>query len=354
MLRVRGGCSSQATTAMSMGSPAAVPAAVAAPLAASLGIHVWDEWQGSAVALNAFKCTVATALFGLTLALGGRGTNPLSSFSSTAVRMLILSSFCGIVVGDLLWLRALQLLGAHDTILMSALNPVVAWFAGTFVLKQRSSPRTVLGLVLVCTGVLCTQLSNSPSVKEIDDDDHIEDDAASKILKNSHGLSSNPNSDSVRKKRLLGYSFNLLNIILDVMGSVLTRRFGVGHSTFEICFVRFGFASVGIAIIAAAGKLFASIRGLEQPAWAALPKQSARAWVSMTMGVFLVTYLSPALGSYALFALPLAVWTALGSLGPVYSVPIKWIREGERTSVGGMLGAVMASGGSAFLGMASN
>lgn len=336
---------------MSMSSsPAVVPAAIAAPLATSLGIHVWDEWKGSAFALNAFKCTVATALFGVTLAL--KGTNPLSSFSSTAVRMLLLSSFCGIVVGDLLWLRALQLLGAQDTIVMSALHPVIAWFAGTFILKQRSSPLTVLGLFLVCTGVVYTQLSSSTSVKAIDND---EDDAViSKILKNSDGSSSNPNAASVREKRLLGYSLNLLNIILDVLGSVLTRRFGAGHSTFEICFVRFGFASVGIAIMAAAGKSFARIRGLDRPAWAALPTQSARTWVSMGTGVFLVTYLSPALGNYALFALPLAVWTALGSLGPVYSIPIKWIREGERTPVSGMLGAIMASGGSALLGMTSN
>lgn len=158
----------------------------------------------------------------------------------------------------------------------------------------------------------------------------------------------------MRKKRLLGYSLNLINIILDVLASLLTRRFGAGHSTFEICFVRFGFASVAIAAIAAAGHALARARGRGRPAWATLPRQSARAWCAMASGVVLVTYLSPALGNYALFALPLAVWTALGSLGPVYSVPIKWLQERERPSRNGVLGAAMASGGSALLGLTSH
>lgn len=334
-LLLRGGT----TSLLHMNSPsAAIPAALAAPLATSLGVHVWDMWGGSAFALNGFKCTMATALFGVTLLM--RGTS-LFSFSPTAMRILMLSSFVGIIIGDLLWLRALQLLGAQDTIIMSALHPVVAWFAGTFILKQGSSPLTVLGLLLVCIGVVCTQWFK---IKAMDLSDENGD--------TSESMDSVADTKSLSDKRSLGYSLNFINILLDVFGSVLTRHFGTGHSTFEICFLRFGFASIGIATIALASKSFTHLCGLSSPSWAALPKQSIRTWISMGFGVILVTYLSPSLGNYALFGLPLAVWTALGSLGPVYSIPIKWIREKERTPTSGVVGAALATVGCCLLGFA--
>lgn len=314
-------------------SGGAIPAALTAPLASTLGIHQWEDWSGSAFALNGFKCVVATALFGVTLlvaARGGTGCAPLSSMAPADVRMLGLSAFVGVIVGDLLWLRALQLLGAHDTIVMSALHPVIAWVAGTVVLKQRSTGRTVLGVALVGLGVIVSQLFGDDGGERLESAQDTMPGAA----------------------RLLGYSLNLLNIILDVTGSVLTRRFGSAYSTFEICFVRFGFASLGILAIGAFSQSFALLRGLQRPAWTQLPDQSARTWMSMGLGVILVTYLSPALGNYALFGLPLAVWTALGSLGPVYSIPIKWIRDGsKRISTRSIAGAALAVGGSAILGM---
>jgi len=335
-LLLRGG----ANGLLHMSSPsAAVPAALAAPLATSLGVHVWDMWGGSAFALNGFKCTMATALFGVTLLI--RGTS-LFSFSPTALRMLMLSSFVGIIIGDLLWLRALQLLGAQDTIVMSALHPVIAWFAGTFILKQGSSPLTILGLLFVCIGVVCTQWFKIKAM-DLNDENGV----------TSESMNSDDRSKLISNKRLLGYALNFINILLDVFGSVLTRRYGAGHSTFEICFMRFGFASIGIATIALLSKSFTRLCGLSPPSWATLPKQSTRTWISMGFGVVLVTYLSPSLGNYALFGLPLAVWTALGSLGPVYSIPIKWIREGERTPTSGVVGAALATGGCALLGFAT-
>jgi len=337
---------------MSSHYPAAVPAALAAPLATSLGVHVWDMWGGSAFALNGFKCTMATILFGVTLWMRGGKTSLslLSSFSPTALRMLLLSSFVGIIIGDLLWLRALQLLGAQDTIVMSALHPVIAWFAGTFILKQGSSPLTVLGLLFVCVGVVCTQWFKIKAVDRNEEDGVV---IPSELNPTDNGHPTTA-TKLVLDKRLLGYTLNFINILLDVFGSVLTRRYGGGHSTFEICFLRFGFASIGIATIALVSQSIARLRGRVPPSWAALPKQqSTRTWLTMGGGVLLVTYLSPSLGNYALFGLPLAVWTALGSLGPVYSIPIKWIREGEGTPTSGVIGAALATGGCALLGFAT-
>ena len=66
--------------------------------------------------------------------------------------------------------------------------------------------------------------------------------------------------------------------------------------------------------------------------------------------------LSPALGNYALFALPLAGGTVLRSIVPVFLVPmpIQWLQERERPSWNGVLVPVMASGDSALLGLTSH
>ena len=69
------------------------------------------------------------------------------------------------------------------------------------------------------------------------------------------------NASSVGKQWLLIYLLNLVNIILDVLASMLTRRYDAGYSTFEICFVCFGFAYVAITAIAAARRAAAFARG---------------------------------------------------------------------------------------------
>jgi len=61
--------------------------------------------------------------------------------------------------------------------------------------------------------------------------------------------------------------------------------------------------------------------------------------------------LSPALGNYTLFALPLAGGTVLGSLVPLFLVPmpIRWLQERERPFWKGVLAPVMVSRDSALL-----
>ena len=98
------------------------------------------------------------------------------------------------------------------------------------------------------------------------------------------------NATSVGKQRLLSYSLNLVNIILDVLASMLTHHYDAGYSTFEICFVCFGFAYVAIATIVETRHAVARARGHGRPAWTALPRQFARVWCAMALGVVLVTY----------------------------------------------------------------
>ena len=71
--------------------------------------------------------------------------------------MLVLSSFLGIVIGDVLWLQALKLLGARLTILMTTLQPMIAALAGAIFLKQPLSLSAAAGIVAVCAGLALEQ-----------------------------------------------------------------------------------------------------------------------------------------------------------------------------------------------------
>ena len=89
---------------------------------------------------------------------------------------------------------------------------------------------------------------------------------------------------------MLIYSLNLVNIILDVFASMLTRRYDAGYSPFEIFFLSFGFAYMAITAIVAVRRAAACARGRGRPTWTALPRQFARVWCVMALGILLVMY----------------------------------------------------------------
>ena len=156
---------------------------------------------------------------------------------------------------------------------------------------------------------------------------------------------------------MLGATLNLLNMVLDTAGSVLTRRYGANLTTFQINLVRFGAASAMTAMVCLAAKGWSAVARPEEPPpqWAAfVPRaQPMRAWLLVGSGALLVTFLCPLLSNYALFGLPLGVWTALGSLGPVWSVPVLFLIKGERTGARGIAGAGLAVAGAASLAIAA-
>ena len=77
-------------------------AATSSSLLMTIGFIVWDQnWKGSAFNLNLFKCTLASIIF---LVVAYFFSIP-SIWASWDVGMLCISSFIGIVIGDLLWLQ---------------------------------------------------------------------------------------------------------------------------------------------------------------------------------------------------------------------------------------------------------
>ncbi|KAL3916108.1 MAG: hypothetical protein SGARI_008030 [Bacillariaceae sp.] len=73
------------------------------------------------------------------------------------------------------------------------------------------------------------------------------------------------------------------------------------------------------------------------------------AWIHVCIGVLLVTFFTPALSNYALFQIALALALTLGSVGPLYALPLTYLMQRKEhpklPSWKACLGAVLAVAG---------
>eukprot|EP01039_Chlorochromonas_danica_P001623 gene1627-1772_t len=328
------------------------------PLAMTFGFILWGKhWQSTPFALNIFKCTVASVIFMLSQWI----ISPRASQASLSEQgMIFLSSFLGIVIGDNTWLAALQLIGAKQVIVIDTLKPFLAALLGAWVLHEELSWKIALGIITSSIGILLVSLDRE-----------------------SHDEGSEPNdstttSSSTKKSSrqlLQGYCLAAINVILDAVGSLLTKIYGEKMTTWEINFLRFGFAAVVMAFLCMA--MYALKGGIKKSAlsissyeivergkpsddkdlvlenvsvdaWYVFPtydRMSHEQWGHVVLGILFVTFLCPALSNYALFQIPLGICLTLTSLGPIYSVPLVWFMTGETTGRQGMIGAILAVGG---------
>jgi len=192
-----------------------------------------------------------------------------------------------------------------------------------------------------------------------------------------------------------GYGLALLNVVLDAYGFLLTKKYGVGLSTWEINLVRLGFAAVFMLVVSVcmrlrevfvehlkriqkrsrksvtivdgrsssssggnggganssyssrfslsgAGSTFLSDSIGGGGPWYRMPRMKLQSWFIVSMGVLFVTFLTPALSNYAVIELSLALAVTLISVTPLFTVPLAWLMRGEVPTRRGCLGASLA------------
>lgn len=314
-----------------MSKASAIVASAVAPLLMTFGFVVWgEEWKGSAFALNLYKCSTAGLLFVLISLAQALHLEDLISSPLVTTYPLALSSLAGIVVGDNLWLLALQIIGARRVILVDSLKPLLAALYGELLLREIIPIVVWVGVFFTCGGiaVVCLERETQPPLDQ-------------------------SNAGREPAKLLLGYAAAAGNVILDVWGSALTKNFGQGLTTWEISAVRFGFAAMVMwvvslsmreAAIAAKGDgrqalvHFFSGSGAEAQ-WFNMPSIMSRgSWVKVSTGVALVTFATPALSNFGLLRLELSLALTLSALGPVYAL----LLGGKGVSVRAWIGTVAA------------
>ena len=330
----------------------------------------------------------------------------MKKYATISTAMLVLSSFLGIVIGDNTWLQALQILGARKVIIVDSVKPFVGALLGSLVLGEKLSALSICGMFLTCAGVLVVALEEDVTDNSDSNSDADSDNQEEQILFNEHRSVEDDGIESISLeaedlwttfkgllacpvvitgRALLGYTFALVNVVLDAYGSILTKQYGVTFSTWEINLIRFGFAAVVMGVVALAaiswqassnvlrtlgpsigdfemmpatsdedsgdqnssaspGKGVGGGRSIDRGIWYLMPwrQTTPTGWALVSLGVCFVTYMCPALANYALFQMNVGLCLTLTSLGPLYSLPLVWFMKGERTSSLGILGTFVA------------
>jgi len=342
-----------------------------------------------------------------------------SVFTTQSVGMLILSSTLGIIIGDVLWLEALRLLGAKHVIVIDSLKPFIAAILGRLALDEVLRPPAWGGMVLTVIGVGVVSLEEQRSSAQKDSTDNngdnekpIEQTEATDRLgfdneeevnrTNIDNIEEHLNSDSNQQipiedtadnntntngKRIIyfsressvyrrGYIYAIINVLADSLGSLLTKQYGVGMTTWSINLIRFGFAGVVLVCISIGMRIhdhYSSSQSIQSgsieqdnidetmnrendtklpyppPQWYKLPRLSSIGWLQITAGVGLVTFLCPALSNFALFQIALGLAISLGSIGPLYGLLLDWPFKGKRPTLCGCIGVVLAIAGVVIL-----
>jgi drug/metabolite transporter (DMT)-like permease len=73
-----------------------------------------------------------------------------------------------------------------------------------------------------------------------------------------------------------------------------------------------------------------------------IPTMGRTAWFKVVLGVAMVNFLSPAMNNYSIFQIPLALALTLGSIGPLYALPLVWFLQWEKPTLRAFLGAALA------------
>lgn len=219
-------------------------AATLSPLAMTIGFIIWGKsWQATPFALNLFKCTLAGFLF-MVISLCIRSS---SNASLQEQSMVIVSSIIGIVIGDNTWLLALKIIGAKRVIVIDALKPFCAAFAGYFLLHEPLTVPICVGLVVSSVGVVLVATEKESLTDEQPLVQDTEPNTGNHTAPNS--TNSTRAERAVTPNLFFGSVLAAINVILDAFGSVLTKQFGHSMNTWEINYLRFGFAAIFMTLI---------------------------------------------------------------------------------------------------------
>ena len=346
-------------------------AALIAPLLMVVGFIIWDNhWIGSSFALNMYKCNLTMIGFAIVTFVGiyYRGNPVVGVFTLRNVSALMLSSTIGILIGDWVWLEGMRVLGAKKTIIMDSLKPFLAAYLGQVFFDEQINIYLILGLVLTVLGVglVAKEQKNDDGDNPEEDQDAMDtpEEVETILLSENIGLLTpresqtiTPKSNSYAAERrqrqqtslelTYGWFMAALNVVLHTFGAVLTKKFGVGLTTFEINFIRFGFAGIMMAFLSTFLSIHQQRKTVVDTAtsnpWYELPKALSKGfWIRISIGVVFVSFLQPALTNYAMFQISLAMLLTLESIGPLYEIPSAYVMQGIQPTLRASLGAVLA------------
>lgn len=350
-----------------------VVSALAAPLCIVIGFMAWDNyWTGSPFALNLYKCNLATIGFTIVLILTKllpEGYQEIYNsedvinlhFTIKNVGFLMLSSVLGILLGDFCWLEGMRVLGARKLIVIDSLKPCCAAIFGYYFLNEVLNIYKLSGLVITTIGVVMVGLERAKA-KTLMVHHDLPPHESDALLAGEELLENRASYSEERKRKQLstselcyGLIVSVSNVIFHTLGASITKIYATDLTTWEICWIRFGFAGLCMMAISFGFYMQRSLLFVKSnpviwaPTWYLLPKATNHSWWCVSVGVMFVSFCQPALTNYALFQISLALLMTLESIGPLYSLPLAFVVEKEAPTSQATAGAVLAVAGIAIL-----
>lgn len=283
---------------MGAGELAALGAAAMWAIASLL----WSRIPLSAIGMNLFK-----NLFGLSVALLQLGLlaiwfrEPLFMAPGRAWIWLGLSGLVGIVLGDTVYFRSIQILGPRRALMLASTAPLFAAGFGWIVAGEQVSGRGLVGLGLAVAGVIAV-IAERRDAQE--------------------GSSRTPRE--WRWAVLLG----VLAAVCQALGGAISRSVMETCRPLEATFIRLsvaGFAT--LAVVGLRGDAADIGRGICQPA------NLKRLIPAATIGTCLGIWFSQIAFKYS----STATVTTLTATSPLFAIPLVWFFTGQKVSLRALL-----------------
>jgi drug/metabolite transporter (DMT)-like permease len=371
------------------------------------------SWIGSAATLNIYKCSIGSMLFLFTIATLGHsrlhtfvsanaGMLMLSSFLGIVIgdnlwlKALKLMGARRVILVDSIKPFLASIFGwwiLNETISAFGYLGMVVTIAGVLIVSLEGEPEAPIPPE---EGSISSSDRASSGCND-EDIEMLSPTAACEAKPVSMPSSPKP-IDVVRSHTSeirLGYALAAVNTLFDAYGAVITKQYGSVFNLWEINLIRFGFAAISMSGAAAAMRtidkcretkpmdyifrnkqdtvtsvafelvrqtdddtpdvISISVTGedcgerVDETRWYVFPDMSLRQYLVVALGVVFVTYMCPSLFNFSLFNLSLGLCLTVTSMGPIMSIPLVYIMKGERTSVSGLGGSVLAVTGVAIL-----
>lgn len=230
------------------------------------------------------------------------------------VRLLALSGFAGIFLGDSCLYLALIRLGPRRTGVLFALNAPMAAVLGRVFLGETLSWLAICGILLCTLGVAISILGQP-------------------------GRSGSHRFEAVSGPVWLGVGIALLAALGQAVGTMLARPvMAAGFDPLLATLIRVAVAAAGLVVLVA---LFPRLRPPRRPGAGTLGRVVVVGTLGMGIGMTLLLY--------ALAGENLAIVATLSALSPVMILPILWVATRARPSGTSWAGALIAVAGMALL-----
>jgi len=271
---------------------------------------------------------------------------------------MILASVLGIVVADTWWLEALERLGARRMTTIDLSKPLIALGFGALLLGDNLSMLGVGGVCVCVSGISVVVFETSGSKESNQDGGGVELSSTTSPIQvgvvssvSKVNVDSHTPTPNLTSREAVGFLYAFCNCVLDVYAATIVVAHHGDMSPIDVNLIKFGFAGAVLACAVAAKEgIFhwtasRSSTRLEPDVSTTMDR---RDWLGVAGGTCFVTVLTPIVTTWTYFKLPLAVAVTIGSLAPIWSLPLAHF-HGETLGYKAIVGAVLSVLGVAML-----